>query len=289
MTLVQSPGQPATVCPRTLRACHTPDPDDAFAWWAIATGRLALPGTRIEVDARPIQQINEACLAGELDIAAISSAAYPLLAERYAILDSGASVGRGYGPALATRDLAALGDVRSATIAVPGDLTTGALLLRLFFPGVRTVAMPFDAIAPALLAGEVQAGVLIHEELLNWEARGLRRLLCLGAEWQRRTGLPIPVGLNVIRRDLGRAAMAAVSRLVRRSMEEADRRPEEAMAHAMRHSREARRGIGARFVRMFANADTLHLDTDCLRALRLLFEMAHGAGLLPRVPEVAPV
>lgn len=269
-----------------LRACHTPDPDDAFAWWAIATGRVAIEGCAFGVSSRPIQQINEACLRREIDIAAISSAAYPLMAEDYAILASGASVGRGYGPALATRDLAHPRDILGGAVAVPGDLTTGALLLRLFFPGVQTVSMPFDAIAPALVRGQIAAGVLIHEELLNWEAKGLRRLLCLGQEWQRQTGLPLPVGLNVVRRDLGDSRMRAIARAVHQSMLEADGHPDLATAHAMGYSIQAREGLGEEFIRMFANEDTLCLDSACRRALRVLFDWAHTAGLTPPVPHL---
>lgn len=274
------------VAVQPLLACHTPDPDDAFAWWAIATGRVAIEGGTFDVSSRPIQQINEACLRGELDIAAISSAAYPSMADRYAILAAGASVGRGYGPALATRDIEHPCDILGATVAVPGDLTTGALLLRLFFPDAQTVSMPFDAIAPALLRGEVAAGVLIHEELLNWEAKGLRRLLCLGQEWLRRTNLPLPVGLNVVRRDLGHAPIRRIATAIRESMAQADLHRDLATAHAMRYSIQAREGMGEKFIRMFANEDTLCLDAACRRALRVLFDWAHTAGLTPAVPRL---
>jgi 1,4-dihydroxy-6-naphthoate synthase len=268
---------------------HTPDPDDAFAWWAIVQGRLTIPGCQVEVGAAHIQAINEMCLRRELDIAAISSAAYPLIAGDYAILSAGASVGRGYGPALATTHLTSPSELFGATVAVPGDLTTGALLLRLFFPGARTVAMPFDQVAAAVASGEVDAGVLIHEELLNWEAKGLHRLLCLGQEWQLRTGLPIPVGLNVVRRDLGPALAGEIAKIIREAMEMANRHPEAATAHAMGHSMEAKPGIAAKFIRMFANEDTLALDGECLTALRLLFRLARDRGLIDRVPTVAPL
>jgi 1,4-dihydroxy-6-naphthoate synthase len=271
---------------RALRAAHTSDPDDAFAWWAIATGRLTLPDCRIAVEALHIQDINTMCLACDLDIAAISSATYPRIWRDYALLSPGASVGRGYGPALATRGLRSVREVKRATVAVPGDLTTGALLLRLFFPGARTVAMRFDRIAEAISSGEVDAGVLIHEELLNWEAKGLRRLACLGAMWAERTGLPLPVGLNVVNRRLGEEGLPAVARLIRESMVEAEAHPAEARAWAHRHSIASRAGIADQFVAMFANEDTLALAPECIDALRLLFTMAHGAGLVPEAPPI---
>jgi 1,4-dihydroxy-6-naphthoate synthase len=174
-------------------------------------------------------------------------------------------------------------------VAVPGDLTTGAMLLRLFFPGVRTVSMPFDTVAGAIVRGEVDAGVLIHEELLNWQAKGLRRLACLGAMWTERTGLPLTVGLNVVHRRLGPDGMRAVARLIRESMEEAPRHEAEARAWAHGYSIEAHEGIADQFVAMFANEDTLALAPECVEALRRLFAMAHAAGLISEIPSVEPV
>lgn len=273
----------------TIRAFHTPDPDDAYAWWAIATGRTRVPGCRIDVGSAHIQWINEQCRQGKVDIAAISSATYPLIANDYALLSAGASVGRGYGPALATRDLASSGDLDGALVAVPGDLTTGALLLRLFFPEARTVSLPFDQVAAAIAGGEVDAGVLIHEELLNWEHKGLRRLLCLGAEWTNRTGLPIPVGLNVVHRRHGAERIHQIAQAIRISMEEADRHPVQARRFAMGYSIEKCEGIGEKFMKMFANEDTIALGDDCLEAMNLLFRMAHERGLLPTPPRLEPI
>jgi len=275
--------------PRTLRAAFTPDPDDAYAWWALATGRVRVGDFGMEISTAHIQDINEACLRDDYDIAAISSAAYPSLSSKYAILSSGASVGRGYGPALATKNLQPSDLNRSVVVAIPGELTTGALLLRLFFPNVKTIAMRFDEIAPAIVDGRVDAGVLIHEELLNWSAAGLRRLVCLGKKWTEETGMPIPVGLNVVHRRLGAAAIGRISDAIRQSMVEADAHEREATAWAMKYSREAEPQIGSRFMKMFANKDTLRLDEECLTAMRMLFEMGFKRGLIDCIPKVETV
>lgn len=275
--------------PRTLRAAFTPDPDDAYAWWALATGRVRIGDWHVETSTAHIQDINEACLRGEYDIGAISSAAYPALSKNYVILSSGASVGRGYGPALATKNLQPADLNHGVVVAIPGEMTTGALLLRLFFPNVKTVAMRFDEIAPAIIEGHADAGVLIHEELLNWSAAGLRRLVCLGKKWTEETGLPIPVGLNVVHRRLGSASIGRISAAIRQSMVEADANEREATAWAMKYSREAEPNIGSRFMKMFANTDTLRLDDECLAAMRLLFEMGYKRGLLGCVPTVETV
>ena len=164
--------------------------------------------------------------------------------------------------------------------------SSGALLLRLFFPDVQTVELPFDQVAPAIIAGELDAGVLIHEELLNWRAAGLRKIACLGQKWSESTGLPLPVGLNVVRRALGNNMIRRIGTLVRESMREASSHKAEASKFAMSYSREAEPEIGSRFIAMFANQDTIKLDADCLEALRVLYQRAHDRGLIDRIPAV---
>lgn len=269
-----------------LRSAFTSDPDDAYAWWALATGRLALRNHKLECSTAHIQDINEACRAGVYDIAAISSAAYPELSSDYAILSAGASVGRGYGPALAAREIGLRDQNRPVKVAIPGEQTTGALLLRLFFPNVKTVTMRFDSIAPAILDGRVDAGVLIHEELLNWRAAGLRRLVCLGQKWFDETGLPIPVGLNIVHKRLGRELIHEVSGAILASMKMADANEAAATAWAMKYSREAEPQIGGCFIKMFANRDTYALNHECVTALKLLYKKAHDRDLIARVPEI---
>ena len=278
----------APVDVQVLKVAFTPDPDDAYAWWAVCFNRMGIRGYRIETILRHIQEINESCRARqEYDIAAISSAAYPFISANYAILSAGASVGRGYGPALASKHLQTEQELTAGKrVGIPGELTTGALLLRLFFPGVQTVELPFDQVAPAIIRGEIDAGVLIHEELLNWRAAGLRKLACLGQKWTESSGLPLPVGLNVVRRALGKNLIRRIGSLVRESMQEANCHSAEASKFAMTYSREAESEIGSRFITMFANQDTIKLDADCLKALAVLYQSAHERGLIERVPVV---
>jgi len=268
-----------------LDIAFTPDPDDAFAWWAILTNRLRMPGFQFNARPMHIHDINRMCRREELPIGATSSAAWPTMHRNYRILSAGASVGRGYGPALVTHErLDTL--VPGTRVGIPGNQTTGAMLLRLFYPGVDTVELPFDEIAAAVLRKELDAGVLIHEELLNWKHAGLHRVACLGAKWMEKTGLPIPVGLVVMHRRYGDECISQFSALVRESLIVARKFSEEARTWAMQFSREAESGIADQFITMFANDDTLSLDVDCVRALNLLYEMAFERGLITERPEV---
>ena len=270
----------------TLRSVFTPDPDDAFAWWAIATGRLELPGFKFETSTSHIQEINEACLRKEYEIAAVSSAAYPKFSKEYAILSAGASVGRGYGPALASKKLTEAELKAGAKVGIPGELTTGALLLRMYYPGITTITLPFDKIAGEILNGNLDAGVLIHEELLNWKSLGLKRIACLGNKWFQKTGLPLPVGLNVVRKDLGRPNLKVINHCIRESMELANKHSTDAQAWAMKYSRQAESSIGVEFIRMFANDDTMEMDADCRKGLYVLYVEAVEHGLLDCMPEI---
>jgi 1,4-dihydroxy-6-naphthoate synthase len=271
---------------RDLLIGFTPDPDDAFAYHALVHGQVAIPGCAARFITEPIASLNRRASAGELDVAAISSVHYPHVAGAYRILRSGASVGRGYGPALAARSDLPLSALPRLEVAVPGDTTTAAALLRLFFPGVRTRPMPFEEIRPALVAGQVAAGVLIHEELLSYPEDGLRLLLCLGKEWRRRTQLPLPVGLNVAHRRLGPGLAREVARAVRDSIQRAIERPREATAWARTFGRGPGSPVALRFIHMFANADTVYFPRDCQAGLRELFARLHAAGLAPRAPAV---
>jgi 5,8-dihydroxy-2-naphthoate synthase len=258
----------------------TPDPDDAFAWHALATRIVSPPpGVQLEVRFAPIAELNDRIAEGALDIAAISSVLYPRIARSYAILRPGASVGRGYGPRLAARsrmDLAALAGKR---VGVPGTTSTGTALCRLFAPRAITVPLPFEEIAPRVASGELEAGVLIHEDLMSYGDHQLVSVACLGDLWTRRTGLPLPVGLNVIRRSLGERLCAELARCVSDSVLHALAHRREASEWAMRFSRAQRPGIAERFIRMFANGDTVSMPPDCVSALARLYGELRDAGL----------
>jgi 1,4-dihydroxy-6-naphthoate synthase len=269
---------------RPLSIAYTPDSDDAFYYDALETGRVALPGCRVEFTRAPMEVLNGAALQGVHDVTAISSVVYPQIAYRYAILSVGTSVGRGYGPVLVSKEALTLADLPGRRVGVPGIPTTGWFLLRRFCPDTVPVEMPFDQIGAAVAAGEPAAGVMIHEELLYYPRLGLRRVADLGAAWCARHGLPLPVGLNVIRRDLGRPAAEQICEALRRSLRHGLDRPAEALTRVSRFGRGQEGECTERFVSMFANADSLRLAGDVRGALKVLFAEVVAEGLADRVP-----
>jgi 1,4-dihydroxy-6-naphthoate synthase len=271
---------------RTLTIAYTPDSDDAFYYFALETGRVRLPGFRPEFRREPMSALNRAALEGRYDVTAISSVLYPQVADQYAILSAGTSVGRGYGPVLVSREPCEPADLRGRRVAVPGVPTTGWFLLRWLCPEAEAVEMPFDRIGEAVAAGEIDAGVMIHEELLYYPRLGLHRVADLGAEWCDRHQLPLPVGLNVIRRDFGEAAMERVCAAVRRSLRAAQGHREVALAWVSRFGRGAEGQCAEPFVEMFANADSVRMPAEVRRALGVLLGQVAALGVGPELPRI---
>jgi 1,4-dihydroxy-6-naphthoate synthase len=274
----------ATVRPLTI--AYTPDSDDAFYYDALETGRVPLPGYLPAFSREPMSVLNRAALRGVYDVTAISSVVYPQIAHQYAILSVGTSVGRGYGPVLVSKHERTLEDLRGRRVGVPGIPTTGWFLLRCLCPEAVPVEMAFDRIADAVAAGELEAGVMIHEELLYYPRMGLRRVVDLGAEWCERHGLPLPVGLNVIRRDLGPAAMQRICTAIRRSLEYALAHSDEVLPRVSRLGRGADGHCAEQFVAMFANQDSVRMPDDVRDALRVLLCQVADLGLSPTVPDI---
>jgi 1,4-dihydroxy-6-naphthoate synthase len=272
--------------PESLHIASTPDSDDAFYYDALETGRLRLPGCRLEFVRAPMSVLNRAARQGRYEVTAISSVVYPLVADQYAILATGTSVGRGYGPVLVSKEAYTLEDLRGRRIGVGGIPTTGWFLLRWLCPEAVPVEMAFDRIGEAVAAGELDAGVMIHEELLFYPRLGLRRVLDLGAEWCHRCALPLPVGLNVVRRDLGQPAMQRIAALIRRSLQYGLDHPNDALARVGRFGRGAEGQCTARFVSMFANRDSLCLPDDVRTGLAVLFAQVVEQGLAADVPNL---
>jgi 1,4-dihydroxy-6-naphthoate synthase len=262
-----------------LRIACTPDSDDAFYYDALETGRVSLPGYRLQLVREPMSMLNRAACGGFFDVTAISSVIYPQIAHRYAILSVGSSVGRGYGPVLVSREARTLADLSGCRIGVGGIPTTGWFLLRCFCPDAIPVEMPFDRIADAVADGQLDAGVMIHEELLYYPQLGLRCVLDLGAAWCEQFELPLPVGLNVIRRDLGQEEMERICAGIRRSLEYALQHPSEALARVSRFGRGPKGNCTGPFVSMFANSDSLRMAADVRAALRVLFRQVADQGL----------
>jgi 1,4-dihydroxy-6-naphthoate synthase len=268
---------------RTLTIAYTPDSDDAFYYFGLESGRVRLAGFRPAFCREPMSVLNPTARAGVHDVTAISSVLYPHVADRYAILSVGTSVGRGYGPVLVSRRWHEPDELRGRRVGVPGIPTTGWFLLRWLCPEAVPVETAFDRIGEAVAAGELDAGVMIHEELLYYPRMGLHRVADLGAEWCRRHDLPLPVGLNVIRRDLGEAAVQRICAGIRRSLLYAHRHRDEALAWSSAFGRGTEGQCTGRFVEMFANEDSVRLPADARRALAVLLGEAAERGLAPAV------
>jgi 1,4-dihydroxy-6-naphthoate synthase len=269
-----------------ITIAYTPDSDDAFYYYALETGRVPTPGFLPEFYSQPISTLNLAARTGVYDITAISSVAYPGIADRYAILSVGTSVGRGYGPVLVSRDCHSLDDLRGQRVGVGGVPTTGWFLLRWLCPEAVPVTMAYDRIGQAVADGKLAAGVMIHEELLYYPMLGLHAVADLGAEWCGRNNVPLPVGLNVGRRDLGRPTLEYLCAAFRRSLEYGLAHRAEALAWVSRFGRGAAGRCTGQFVEMFANEDSVRMPEDVREGLRILFLEAADLGLTQNVPSL---
>jgi 1,4-dihydroxy-6-naphthoate synthase len=271
---------------QTIRVAHSPDSDDAFMFYGFACGAVRAEGLAFEQALSDIESANAAAREGRFDLTAISVGAYPHLADRYLLLDSGASFGDGYGPALvvpAGSPLRRVEDLGGKRIATPGVRTSAALALRLRLPDHVAVPMDFKAVGPAALRGEVDAALVIHEGQLTAAEEGLRVVLDLGADWKARTGLPLPLGMNAIRRDLPEAVRRAAARAWRESIEYGLAHREEALEYAMRFARGLDRAKADRFVGMYVNDWTRSLGGRGREAVARFLGEAMERGLVPRV------
>ncbi len=276
---------------QTITVAHSPDSDDAFMFYALAEGRVETEGLSFTHELADIESLNRRALAGELEVTAVSFHAYAHLADRYLLLPHGASFGDGYGPVVVARRPVSRQEIArgGVTVGSPGRLTTAALALSLWAPGVRMEVLSFDAIAPAVLQGRLPAGVLIHEGQLSFRGEGLMEVVDLGRWWKEETGLPLPLGGNVVRRDLGPETIGRISRALWRSIEYGLEHREAALSHAMRYARGLDRPSTDRFVSMYVNAWTRSYGPEGRRAVQALLDRGHAAGLIPAVTaEYAP-
>jgi 1,4-dihydroxy-6-naphthoate synthase len=277
--------------PDSVTVAHSPDSDDAFMFYALAEGRVETEGLAFTHELGDIESLNRRALAGELAVTAVSFHAYAYLADRYLLLPHGASFGDGYGPVVVARRPLAREEIARGDVPVgsPGRLTTAALALALWAPGARTEVRSFDAISGEVLNGSLPAGLLIHEGQLNFHEEGLTEVVDLGRWWKEETGLPLPLGGNVVRRDLGSERIARVSRALSRSIEYGLAHREAALTHAMRYARGLDRSHADRFVGMYVNDWTRSYGPEGRRAVQTLLDRAHAAGLVPAVKaEYAP-
>ncbi len=266
----------------TIRVGHSPDSDDAFMFYALTHDRLDTGGLRFVHQLEDIETLNRRATRGELEVSAVSIHAFAYLADRYALLASGASMGERYGPTLVTREPMTLEDLRGQTIAVPGKLTSAYLTLQLCMgKDVPVTLLPFDQILPAVAAGDVPAGLLIHEGQLFYGDKGLHKVLDLGQWWYEQTSLPLPLGGNVVRKDLGEAMVLKIAGLLKQSIHYALEHREEALAYALAYARGLDPKLADRFVGMYVNHWTVDYGPRGREAVRQFLGRAAEAGLVP--------
>ena len=261
-----------------IRLGHSADPDDAFMVWALAEERVDTRGYRFQLEAHDIQALNVWALEGRLEVTAISLHTYPFVQDRYALLPHGASMGAGYGPVVVAREPLSLDELRRSEIVVPGALTTAFLVLRMALGDVAYRELPFDRIVEEVSDGRARAGLLIHEGQLTYEAAGLVKCLDLGEWWLLETGLPLPLGVNVARRDLGEQVLADVSAVLRESIEAAFANRDEAMRYALRFARGLEHDVVDRFVAMYVNELTCDYGAEGQHAIEELLRRAEAIG-----------
>jgi len=271
---------------REITVAHSPDSDDAFMFYGLATNKVRTPGLRFTHTLCDIETLNRAAMEGVYDVSAISFHAYPYVQDKYALLPSGGSVGDGYGPMIVSVRPFTPEEVKTKVIAVPGKMTTAYLALQLFAPGIATEVVPFDQIIPEVLAGKYEAGLIIHEGQLTYSKAGLQRVVDMGKWWQHMTGLPLPLGGNAIRRALGPELMLSVSQTLRESIQYALDNREEALAYAMQFARDLDTSAADKFVGMYVNERTLDYGPDGREAVRRLLDMGYSAGIIPHKANV---
>jgi 1,4-dihydroxy-6-naphthoate synthase len=274
-----------TTALRTVRFGHSPDADDAYMFYGFHTGQAAIDGCRVEHVLQDIQSLNARALRdADLEITACSAHAYAHIADRYAVMACGASFGWGYGPVLVAREPRSPGSLSGKRVAIPGKLTTAALLLRIECPDLVPVEVMFDQIPRAVREGEVDAGVIIHESQLTYRAEGLAKVLDFGELWKQRDDLPVPLGLDVVRRDLGEPLMRACSVGFRKSIEAAFAHEDEAIRYALQFGRGLDTSQGKMFVHMYVNELTLEMGERGRAGLKKLYERALAVGAIPAAP-----
>jgi len=272
-----------------IRVGHSPDPDDAFMFYALNSGKVKIPGITIEHVLEDIESLNRRARTGELEVTAVSAATYTLVHDRYRMMDPGASMGKGYGPILVAKGPIERAKLEEKVVAIPGSHTTAALLLRLYVGDPPTIEVAFDQIPRVVLEGQADLGLLIHEGQITHQRMGLHKVLDLGQEWEKESGLPLPLGINVMRRDLGEDTHRALSQGLRDAIDYAYANVDEALEYAMRYGRGIDKETCRRFVLMYVNDFTLALGRDGRAAIEKLFTMAHAKGLVPAVPLIDPV
>ena len=271
---------------RTITVGHSPDPDDAFMFYGLASGKVKLEGITIRHLLEDIQSLNERAINGELEVTAISAHAFPFVSDRYWIMSTGASMGEGYGPVIISRKFRSLDELNGRRVGTPGPLTTATLLFKTFTSGIQNVDMPFDQIMNAVDSGSVDAGLLIHEGQITYKALGYHKILDFGELWHKRTGgLPLPLGLDVVRKDLGREMAHRLSLGLKESIAYGYDHQNDSIPYAMQWGRGIDFALGKRFVKMYVSQLTIDMGEAGRKGLDHLFRAAFEKNLIPRVGE----
>src|SRR5579864_5353672 len=271
---------------REISIAHSPDSDDAFMFYGLATNKVRVPGLRFTHTLCDIETLNRKAQEGVYDVTAISFHAFPYIQDHYALLPSGGSVGDGYGPMIVATRAFTQSEIKKKRIAVPGKLTTAYLALRLFAPGIEVEVVPFDQIIPQVLEGRHEAGLIIHEGQLTYAKAGLHRVVDLGKWWQKVTGLPLPLGGNAIRRSLGPEVIAQVGAALRQSIQYALEHRDQALEYAKQFARDLDHQLADKFVGMYVKERTVDYGPDGRESVRRLLDMGHNAGIIPHAANV---
>ncbi|MBV8115960.1 MAG: ABC transporter substrate-binding protein [Silvibacterium sp.] len=272
---------------REITIAHSPDSDDAFMFYGLATNKVRVPGYKFTHTLTDIETLNQKAIHEAFyDVTAISFHAYPYIQDNYALMACGGSVGEGYGPMIVASRTFSLDDIKRVRVAVPGKLTTAYLTLKLFAPEIETAVVPFDRIIPEIQAGNFEAGLIIHEGQLTYAQSGLRKVIDLGQWWRDQTRLPLPLGGNAIRRSLGDQRIRVVTQALRDSIQHGLDHREEALTYAMQFARDLDQVQANKFVGMYVNERTLNYGEDGREAIRKLLSMGHERGIIPHPVKV---
>jgi len=271
---------------RQITVAHSPDSDDAFMFYALATNKIKTGDLKFNHVLSDIETLNKKALKGEYEVTAVSFHAYAYLAEKYALLSSGASMGDRYGPLVVSESPMKPQELKGKVVAVPGEMTTAFLILRIFEPDFIPLVVPFDKIFETVMRRKAEAGLIIHEGQLTFPSLGLHKVIDLGEWWYKETQLPLPLGGNVIRKDLGRDLIAKVSKILRQSIEYALEHRDEALNYAMQFARDMEQQLADKFVGMYVNDRTLNYGAAERKAVQLLLNLGHERHIISQPVQV---
>jgi len=272
---------------RIIRIGHSPDPDDAFMFYGLSSGKVKLEGITVEHVLEDIQSLNQRAMTADLEVTAISAHAFPYVAQHYWLMRTGASMGEGYGPVLVSKRYKSLDELKGKVVATPGKLTTATLLFKIFTEGMLNIDIPFDQIMDRVEKGEFDAGLLIHEGQITYHEQGFTKILDFGELWARLYDrLPLPLGLDVVRKDLGEATASSLSDALRQSIHYGYTHQRESIPYALGFGRGISEELGSKFVKMYVSELTIDMGDRGKQSLELLYKLGAERHLVPHIPDL---